>query len=435
VLKKILIGVAVVAVLGAVVFFSLRSGGSKKGTRVYVEKVEVGDIVRVVKASGEIDPRIKVNISSPIIGKIEQLWVEEGDEVEEGDPFLRLETEALTAIRDQASAQLAIAGSRQRQAEISLEDAGIKLRRMERLAQDLIASAEQLEAAALQEVSARLSVEQARETVSQAQAALDKVRDDLSKATIFAPISGRVIALSAEEGEVVVSGTMNNPASVIGTIADLSEILAEVAVDETEVAYLEVYQSVKLEVDALPEQEFAGKVVEIGSSGFQRPRQPDVIFFKVKILLDAPDSALRPGMSARADIETARNDGVILAPIQAVVDRPPLEDDEEEESEAKSSAESSEGEAVADEEEKAEDSEEAEADAEETQVVFVVEDDVAHQRTVETGLSDATRVEILSGLAEGDKVVVGPYRSLKDLEDGDRVRPRSEDDAGEEDED
>ena len=417
-LKKILIGAAVVAILAAVVFFSLRSGGGKKGARVYVEAVVRGDIVRAVKASGEIDPRIKVNISSPIIGKIEHLWVEEGDEVEADDPFLRLETEALTAVRDQAAAQLAIAKSRQRQAEISLEDAQIKLRRMERLSTELIASAEQLEAAALQEVSARLSVEQAKETVSQAQAALDKARDDLSKATIYAPISGRVVSLSAEEGEVVVSGTMNNPASVIGTIADLSEILAEVDVDETEVAYLDIGQSATLEVDALAERQFSGAVVEIGSSGFQRPQQPDVTFFKVKILLEEPDVALRPGMSARAEIETARNADVLLAPIQAVVDRPPLEDDSNGAAEDESSGEQ----AAADEE----------SEAEEIQVVFVVEDDVAHQRSVETGLSDATRVEIISGLAVGDEVVVGPYRSLKDLEDGDRVRPRSQDDDEEE---
>jgi HlyD family secretion protein len=428
VLKKILIGVAVVAVLAAVVFFSLRSGGSKKGTRVYVERAELGDIIRVVKASGEIDPRIKVNISSHIIGKIEHLWVEEGDEVEAGDPFLRLETEALTAVRDQASAQLAIAQSRQRQAEISLEDTQLKLRRMQRLAEDLIASAEQLEAAELQEVSARLTVEQAKETVSQAKAALDKARDDLSKATIYAPISGRVVALSAEEGEVVVSGTMNNPASVIGTIADLSEILAEVAVDETEVAYLELGQPVKLGVDALPEREFSGVVVEIGSSGFQRPRQPDVTFFKVKILLDEPDLALRPGMSARAEIETARNSDVLLAPIQAVVDRPPLEDDEAGGGESGS----------VDEEVATEDRQNGareKQEAEEIQVVFVVEDEVAHQRAIDTGLSDATRVEIISGLTDGEEVVVGPYRSLKDLEDGDRVRPRSQDDDEEEDED
>jgi HlyD family secretion protein len=427
VLKKILIGAAVVAVLAAVVVFSLRSGGSKKGTRVYVAKIERGDIVRVVKASGEIDPRIKVNISSPIIGKIEELWVEEGDEVAAGDPFLRLETEALTAVRDQASAQLAIARSRLRQAEISREDAQLKLQRMERLSNELIASAEQLEAATLQEVSARLTVEQSKETVSQAKAALDKTRDDLSKATIFAPISGRVVALSAEEGEVVVSGTMNNPASVIGTIADLSEILAEVDVDETEVAYLELDQPVKLEVDALPEREFLGQVVEIGSSGFQRPRQPDVTFFKVKILLEEPDLALRPGMSVRVEIETARNDNVLLAPIQAVVDRPPLEDEDKEKSDEEEEASEQKDTAAT-----PDTDDESAAESEEIQVVFVIEDEKAHQRPVETGLSDATRAEIISGLEEGEEVVVGPYRSLKDLEDGDRVRPRSQDDGDDE---
>jgi HlyD family secretion protein len=424
VIKKILIGAAVVAVLAAVVIFSMRSGGGNKGPRVYVEKVKQGDIVRVVKASGEIDPRIKVNISSPIIGKIEKLWVEEGDEVEAGDPFLRLETEALTAIRNQASAQLAIAQSRLRQAEISREDAQLKLQRMERLSKEMIASAEQLEAASLQEVSARLTIEQARETVSQAKAVLDKAADDLSKTTIFAPLSGRVIALSAEEGEVVVSGTMNNPASVIGTIADLSEILAEVDVDETEVAYLELGQPVTLAVDALPDEEFSGAVVEIGSSGTPRPRQPDVIFFKVKILLENPDPSLRPGMSARAEIETARNQDVLLAPIQAVVDRPPLDEEAEVGTDEDSGVEG-EGTVASDQDE----------DDEEIQVVFVVEDDIAHQRAVVTGLSDATLAEIATGLEDGEQVVVGPYRSLKDLEDGDRVRPRSQDDDDDDEED
>jgi HlyD family secretion protein len=418
--RKVLIGIAVAAVLAAVVFFSLRGGGGKKGERVYVETVERGDISRIVKASGEIDPRVKVNISSPVIGKIEHLWVDEGDEIEAGAKFLQLETEALTAVKDQAAAQLAIAESKQRQASIALEDAQIKLRRMERLRGEQIASDEQLEAAGLQEVSARLAVEQARESVTQARAALDKALDDLSKATIYAPISGRVVSLSAEEGEVVVSGTMNNPASVIGTIADLSEILAEVDVDETEVAYLEIGQTVTLEVDALLERDFSGRVVEIGSSGFERPQQPDVTFFKTKILLDEPDGALRPGMSVRAEVETARNEDVLLAPIQAVVDRPPLES-----TDGESGAEGGEDRAGPGDAGRGDD---------ELQVVFVVADDVARQRAVTTGLSDATRVEITAGVEEGDSVVVGPYRALKDLEDGDAVRVRDEGDDEEEDE-
>ena len=121
-MKKILIGVGVVAVLGAVVFFSLKSSGGRKGTRVYVEEISRQDIAQVVKASGQIDPRVKVKISSHVIGKIERLYVKEGDRIEKGEPFLELEREAFLAARDQARAQMAIAQSGERQAEINLQE-------------------------------------------------------------------------------------------------------------------------------------------------------------------------------------------------------------------------------------------------------------------------------------------------------------------------
>ena len=119
-MKRILIGVVVVLVLGGIVFASLKSGGTNKGARVYGAEVERRSIARLVKASGEIDPRVKVNISAHVIGKIEKLYVEEGDEIEAGAPFLELEREAFTAGKDSAAAQLAIARSRSRQAVINL---------------------------------------------------------------------------------------------------------------------------------------------------------------------------------------------------------------------------------------------------------------------------------------------------------------------------
>jgi HlyD family secretion protein len=405
-MKRILVGALVVLALGAIVFFSLRTGDKKKGARVYGAEVERRNIARVVKASGEIDPRIKVNISAHVIGKIEKLYVQEGDEIEAGRPFLELEREAFTAARDSAAAQLAIAQSRTRQAEINLRDSELKRTRMTRLAEERIASAEQLEQAELQYNSSELGLEQAREAVLQARAALDKAKDDLSKATIFAPLSGRVIELNAEEGEVVVSGTMNNPASVIGTIADLSEILAEVEVDETEIAFLELGQRAKLEVDALPDRSYAGGVVEIGSSGYETPSQPDVTFFKVKILFDAPDPALRTGMSVRAEISTAEKDKALVIPIQAIVNRPPLGDDGE-----------------------------PDASQDEIPVVFVIAgeaEDSVRQVPVDAGLTDPTHAEIVSGLEEGQKVVTGPYRALKDLEHGDDVRLQKDDEDEEE---
>ncbi len=411
--KRVIIVIVVLLALGAIVFFSIRSGDRKKAIRVYLEEVERQDIARLVKASGEIDPRVKVNLSAHVIARIERLFVEEGDSIEAGDPVLELEKEAFVAIRNRAVAELSIARSRQRQAEIELEDNDLKLRRMQRLADEMVISSEQLESSQLQHKSAELRLEQSREAILQAQASLEKAEDDLAKTTIYAPLSGRVIELRAEEGEVVVSGTMNNPASVIAIIADLSEILAVVDVDETEVAYLVLGQSVELEVDALPDETYSGRVVEIGSSGFQRNRQPDVTFFGVKILLEEPDEILRTGMSVRARINTAERTVALVAHIQAVVDRPPLADGDESQDNADDTA----------------------AEHDEIRVVFVVEEDVARQRAVEIGLSDETHVEIVTGLEVGEKVVTGPYRSLKQLDDGDPVKVRKQGSAEDEDDD
>ncbi|HSG39757.1 MAG TPA: efflux RND transporter periplasmic adaptor subunit, partial [Thermoanaerobaculia bacterium] len=292
-MKKFLIGAVVVLALGGIVFASLRAGGDDKGAKIYAEPVATRDVSQVVKASGELQPRIQVNISAHVIGKIDKLFVVEGQAIQRGQPFLRLEQEAFIAQRDQLAAQLASARTSVRQAEISLADARLKLERARRLQSEGIASREQLEAAQLAENSALLRLEEARQAVQQMQAGLVKVQDDLTKTTVYAPLTGRVIALNAKEGEVVVSGTMNNPGSVIGTIADMAEILAEVDVDETEIVNVKIGQEAILKVDALPGREYRGRVVEIGSSGYNRPAQPDVTFFKVKILLEDPGPELR----------------------------------------------------------------------------------------------------------------------------------------------
>jgi HlyD family secretion protein len=173
-----------------------------------------------------------------------------------------------------------------------------------------------------------------------------------------------------------------------------------VDVDETEVVYVEVGQSAKVLVDALRERSYSGKVVEIGSSGYSKPQQPDVTFFKVKALLDDADAALRPGMSARAEILTATSPQAWVVPIQSVVDRPPVEEENGDDAAAK----------------------------DEIKVVFVVENSKATQRPVEVGLSDETSAEILSGLAGGEQAVTGPYRALRKLKHGDPVKITKESD-------
>jgi len=397
-MKKVLLVLAVVGALAVIVAGSLLRERGDKGVEVDVEPVVARDITRWVKASGEIDPRVKVNISTHVVGRIERLWVGEGDWIEAGQPFLRLERQAFIAARDDWQARLETALTDVRQAEVNLADAELKVKRQRRLSGEGIATQEALEAAELARTAAELRLEQAGQSVVQARANLDKALDDLSKTTIYAPLSGRVIELNAEQGEVVVSGTMNNPASVIGTIADLSEILAEVDVDETEIVYVEEGQETSLAVDALPDVSYSGRVVEVGSSGYTLRTQQDVTFFKVKVLLENPDRRLRPGMSVRAEIETATHEDVPVVPIQSVVQRPPVRADVE--------------------------TEPARVDGgleDEVSVVLVVEDGEAVQRQVVTGISDTTHVEIHSGVGVGERVVVGPYRTLRDLEHGDAV--------------
>jgi HlyD family secretion protein len=397
--KGLLIAVGVL-VLAGIVFVSIRASKGDKGAKVYAEAAKPQDISQVIKASGAIDPKEKVNISAHVVGKIEKLFVQEGDRIEAGQPFLRLEQQAYIAQRDQWAAQLRSFETGVAKAQAQLADTRVKLQRAESLNRQGILSLEQLQAAQLQETSARLVVDEARESVEQARANLVKASDDLKKTTIYAPLSGRVVKLNAEQGEVVVSGTMNNPGSVIGVIADLSEILAKVEVDETEIVDVKVGQSAVIKVDAIPGRQYHGKIMEVGSSGFSKPAQPDVTFFEVKILLDDADERLRPGMSVRSEIRAASHPGALVVPIQAVVERPPLPD-RAEAPEKKSAVE-------------------GRAD-EEIKVVFRVEAGKVRQVPVRTAISDETHVEVTAGLKAGEVVVTGPYRTLRDLKDGDLV--------------
>lgn len=407
--RKWLLGLGLLLLVAVIVIASVRGGGGRDAVRVYAQPVARRSITQSVKASGQIHPRVKVNISAHVVGKIEKLFVRDGDAIRAGEPFLELERESFLAVRDDARAQLAMAQTELEQAQVALADQRVKRARAERLHAESIASKETLESAQLEHSSAELRVRAAREGVTQGRALLDKAEDDLRKTTIFSPLTGRVIALNAEQGEVVVSGTMNNPASVIGTVADLSEVLAEVDVDETEVVDLRPGLAAEVVVDALPDVRYAGRVVEVGSSGYTKPTQPDVQFFRVKILLERPDDRLRPGMSARAEVQVAIHADALTVPIQAVVERTPVE-----------AAGASAGAAAATTAEPA--GARPSGDQDEVPVAFVVDAGKVRQRPVKTGVSDATDVEVVEGLKEGERVVTGPYRSLKKLRDGDRIR-------------
>lgn len=390
--KPLLIaGVAIVVI--AIVILSVRSG-EPDGTKVFVEPAARKTIEATVTAPGQVDPKVKVNISAHIVGKIDKLYFVEGDTVHRGQKLVELEKHLYVAQRDRASSMVTSARVEVQRARAALNTAESAYKRAQNLAKQGIQAQELFDQTRQSYDNALAGLAAAEQGVNQAQAGLRQAAEDLSRTTIVSPIDGKVVELNAHEGEVVVTGTMNNPGSVIAVIADLSEILVEAEVGETEVVGIRLNQRAKVRVDAIPDHEYAGHVEEIGSSAAVRQGAGSGIrYFKVKVAIDDPDDRLRPGMTSQVAIVTNRAADVAAVPIQAVVERVPGEKADASDDEGKPKK----------------------------KYVFIAAKDKAKQTEVTTGISDATHVAILSGVKPGDMLITGPFRALKKLNDGDAI--------------
>lgn len=405
--RWLLIGGAAI-VVAAIIFASVRSTGPK-GEKVYTEKASTRTIESVVTAPGQIDPKVKVNISAHIVGKIEKLYFKEGDTVQRGQKLVELEKRVYIAQRDGLRAELASRRVEVQRARAALRTAQAAYERAQNLSKQGIQAQELFDQARLNHDNANAALLAAEQGVYQAEAGLRQADEDLSRTTIVSPLDGKVVQLDAREGEVVVTGTMNNPGSVIAVIADLSQILAEAEVGETEVVSVRIDQPARIKVDAVVDREYNGRVVEIGSSAAVRQGAgAGIRYFKVKVAIDDVDERLRPGMSAQISIVTSRAVNVVAVPIQSVVERIPGE---------KATA-------AAQDDEKPK-----------KKYVFLIKDGKAKQTEVATGISDATHVAILSGVKVGDEIITGPFRTLKKLNDGDSVEVTREVKATSQDED
>jgi HlyD family secretion protein len=259
--------------------------------------------------------------------------------------------------------------------------------RQKKLYEEQLISKEQLEEAkTIHEIS--IAQQQSiHYQIDQAQASLQSSMDNLRKTAYNSPIDGIITSLRVEEGEIAMIGTMNNPGTVLMTIADLSVMEVEVEVDETDVIGIKIGHPAEVRIDALPDQKVDGKVTEIGSSALQKlTSSQESKDFKVIITLKSPPENLKPGLSASADITTAEKKDVLAVPISALVLR------EKEEEEKKKNEEQEEG-------------------------VFVVENSRVKFYPVEKGIMGEMMIEIISGLEEGKDIVVGPYSALRQLKD------------------
>jgi HlyD family secretion protein len=411
--KPLWIGAAAVVVVGGgLATMALRDGGDGP-MEVQTSKVSRQKIVQKVNATGKIQPKTQVKISADVSAKIINLPVEEGQWVEKGQLLVELDRERYLAAVESAEANVSSAVANATLVRENMNRAEKEYQRAKELnSLDLESEAAFETAEAAYKVEAA-RYEAAREQAEQARAALKQARDDLAKTTIYAPMSGTISDLNREEGEIAIGSQFQE--DVILVIADLSEMEAQVNVDENDIVLVEIGQNADVEVDALLDQVLEGVVSEIansatvaGAGGTEQKTE-----FEVKVTITDPPPTLRPGMTAAADIFTRTNENALSVPIQSVavrtVDQLTMAGETREDAEAHYTADRDGF----------------------VEVVFCIEGGKAVARQVETGIQSDELIEILEGLEEGDEVVTGSYRAIShDLENGAPVAVNNADESG-----
>lgn len=402
---------AVVVVGGAVAIMAFRDGGDET-LAVQTAKAERQKIVQKVNGTGKIQPKTQVKISADVSGKIMKLAVEEGDWVEKGALLIELDRTRFLAAVESAEASVRSAEANALLVKENVAKTEKEYNRSKELLEKNMesqATFDALDAAYKVEIARYKSVQ---DQVSQAKAALKQARDDLSKTTIYAPMAGTISDLNKEQGEIAI-GSQFQP-DVILVIADLSEMEAQVNVDENDIVSIAVGQEAEIEVDALLDQRLKGVVTEIANSAnvAAAGSSDQKTEFEVKISVKDPPETLRPGMTASADVFTRTNESALSVPIQSVavrtVDQLMKPGEEQKDAEARFTADRDGF----------------------VEIVFCIEDGKAVAKQVKTGIQSDELIEILEGLQEGEEVVTGSYRAIsKDLVNGAVVQVKNDEPA------
>ncbi len=430
------IGALVVLAVAAGLAYANFAYRKKTGKEITVEAVQARQLTAIVTASGKIQAKRTVNISADNMGRVTRLSVEEGDRVTRGQFLMQIDPRNLaSAVQSGEAGQQAARSTleQQRLAIVSgretLALARSELKRQQELWAEQLTTRQDLDraenAVVVQEADLRRSEQELKtqgQRIRQEGAALNQAQYNLSRARIESPIDGIVSRRNIEEGETVVIGTMNNAGTVLLTIADMSIIEAEVEVDETDIPSVRLGQVAKVTIDALPGKEYTGKVTEIGNSPIQATGGSTAAGqaatnFKVTVQLDETIDEVRPGFTCSAEIETAQRANAVAVPIQAMavrdlvydkagsIVRPPKSDGKKKSPAPAVPAELPEGQS-----------------RKETEGVFVMREKNAEFVPVQTGIAGERYFEVLSGIKVGDKVITGPFNSVRDLQDGDQVR-------------
>ena len=441
-MKTLIIVVVTLAVAGALTGVGMKLTGNgpsatEQETAVRIEKVSRGDLVEIVSAPGQIQPKTKVSISAKTTARIMELPFDEGMEVKKDQVIVQLDSKDLEAQlkaaesrRAAQAAEIDVGEARLKSQEAAIQSAKVQLADAERdlkrqrelletkdVAQSFVdeaqAQVDQLKAqlsgalSSLEADKASLTVQ--RHQLDAAAAEILRAKDNLSYTTITSPIDGIVTRMNAKVGEMVVTGTMNNMGTVILEVSDLSEMQVDAQIDETNIANVKQGQKAKVRISAFPDQTFDGKVTLVGldiadqrfgggNNNFGGSSQQGR-WYRAKVVVDTAGKRIPAGLSADVDIETQRHENVIRVPTQSVMGRPV----EELPGDIKNRPEVDKNKQLA-------------------TVVFLFDDGKAKITPVTIGASDMTHTQITSGLSGGDSLIIGPYKVLPGLKHDQKVK-------------
>jgi len=376
-----------------------------KATPVLTARVATQDIVSKVTANGKIQAENKVEMSALVQGQVVNLAVREGDKVKKGDFLLQIDRNRAAAEEAGSSAALKASLADRDSAKENMAQAERDFDRARRNYEARITSEADFQRARSGLETARSAFEAAQNRVDQMRAGLSANRDTLSKTTVRAPIDGVVTTLRVKAGEVTVIGTMNNPGTQLLTVSDMSTVEAVLMVDETDTPTVQVGQKAVLNIDAYPGRTFDGLVTEVGNSPILKDdpdlqgltTTSDAINFKVKVKVQAPPPTIRPGFSVTADIITGVKEKVAAVPLAAVIVRDSPKGEKNEAGKLKTE-----------------------------QGVYALRDGKAVFASIKTGITGELMVEVVSGVPAGEEIVTGPFKALREIKDGDRVKKMSE---------
>jgi HlyD family secretion protein len=376
---------------------------------VVAERPSRGLIVQTVTAPGTVESVEEADIASQVVGRVVEVRVKDGDHVKKGDLLVRLDQTDARARLDSSTAKIARLRSATDHAEADLAKASRDAGRFRELTGRGAASSTELADARSALAKAQATLQMNRNELAEAEAMRRTSQQELDRTEIRAPIDGVVAGLDVEVGEVIIPGTTNLPGAVLMTVGDLSRMQVRADVDETDVPLVRRGQPARVYLQADLTRPIAGAVDRVAPKG---KKDGEVVSFETLVRVEAADSALRPGMTSTVEVEVRRAADALGVPVQAVVHRrrKDLPDTAAVRAWAERHARTP-GERARD------------AESRYVKLVFVLDGGAARARPVETGLSDERRVEILSGLRPGDRVIVGPFRALDELKDGDAVTP------------